>query len=97
MSDTDNDPNAVLGMQSTQYDPAQHLREENQSLRQQLDALQKSNVVQGGFRGEAPRYQLNEPGFYDDTYFPAGSIIDFVDTPNLSLVPMNEPAKRAMG
>lgn len=99
MSDHDheNDPNAVLGVQSTQNDPSfERIQKENASLRDQLAALQRTNVINGGFRGEAPRYSLNEPGFYDDTWFPAGSVIDFVDMPNLSMVPMNEPAKRAM-
>lgn len=97
MSDHDNDPSAVLAVQSTANDPNERLQREVKSLRDQLAALQQTNVVQGQFRGEAPRYQLNEPGFYDDTWFPAGSVIDYVDTPNLSMVPMNDPAKRAMG
>ena len=90
MSDSNN-PNDVLA----QHDPAARLARENASLREQLARLQ-NNVVPGGFVGEAPRYQLNEPGFYDDTWFAAGTIIDFLDTPNLTMVPMNEPAKRAM-
>lgn len=93
MSD-ENSAADVLDAQSHQNDP-HRLERENASLRDQLAALQ-NNVVQGGFRGEPPRYVLNEPGFYDDTHFPAGSQIDYLDAPNLSMVPMNEPAKRAM-
>lgn len=98
MSDQEheNDPSAVLASQSTQNDPAETLRRENASLRDQLQALQNSNVVRGAFSGEAPRYTLNDPGFYDDTFFPAGSVIDYIDAPNLSMAPMNEPARRAM-
>ena len=78
-----------------QHDPMGALARENESLRQRLATLE-SNVVSGGFAGVAPRYQLNEPGFYDDTLFAAGTVIDFTDTPNLTMVPMNEPARRAM-
>ena len=95
MSD-ENDSDTVLASQVLMHDPDRRLKEEVASLRQQLASLQRDNVVQGGFRGEAPRYSLNEPGFYDDTWFPAGSVIDYIDAPNLSMVPLNDPAKRAM-
>ena len=78
-----------------QHDPSSLLVRENDELRRKLAELQ-ANVVQGQFRGEMPRYQLNEPGYYDDTFFERGSVIDFLDPPNLSMVPMNEPARRAM-
>ncbi len=93
-NEKENNASAVLDQQAHQNDPLR-LARENASLRDQLAMLQ-NNVVQGGFRGEAPRYVLNEPGFYDDTFFPAGSSIDYLDTPNLSMVPINDPAKRAM-
>jgi hypothetical protein len=56
--------------------------------------MESANVVRGP--GEAPRYLLNEPGFYDDTYWAAGTSIEYLDTPNLTMVPLNDPAKRAM-
>ncbi len=56
----------------------------------------KGNLTELDAVAKLRAFREEQPGFYDDTYFPAGSIIDFVDTPNLSLVPMNEPAKRAM-
>ena len=90
MSD-ENSPAAV----AHQHDGNSILARENAELRRALAAIQQ-NVVQGQFRGELPRYQLNEPGFYDDTYFAGGSVIDFTDPPNLTMVPLNEPAKRAM-
>ena len=43
-----------------------------------------------------PRYLLNEPGFYDDTYFERGSIIDYTDPPNLTMVPQNDAARRRL-
>lgn len=88
----ENDPAAVLA----QHDPNMRLAQENASLRAQLEKLERSNVILGGFAGEAPRYQLNEPGYYDDTWFGAGTIIDYTDTPNLTMVPLNDPAKRRM-
>lgn len=92
-STNENDPSAVL---RAQHDPDGALARENASLRAKLAAMETANVVRGGFSGEAPRYQLNEPGFYDDTYWLAGSMIEYIDTPNLTMVPMNEPAKRRM-
>lgn len=88
MSDSNN-PADALAM----HDPNMRLVRENASLREQLAAIQ-ANVVQGGFAGEAPRYQLNEANYLDDTYFPAGSQIDYLDEPNLTMVPLNDPAKR---
>jgi hypothetical protein len=78
-----------------QHDPNSVLVRENEDLRKALAALQQ-NVVDGGFRGEVPRYLLNEAGFYDDTHFPAGSVIDFTDPPNLTMVPQNDAARRAL-
>ena len=80
-----------------QQDPLSRANLEIRSLRAQLAEMQDRNVVEGRFAGEAPRYQLNEPGFYDDTYFNAGSVIEFSDTPNMTMVPLNDPAKRRMG
>ena len=88
MSDT-NDKNDVLA----QHDPQMRLARENDDLRRRLAALEK-NVVNGGFTGEAPRYLLNEPCFLDDTWFGTGTQIDYLGTPNLTMVPMNDPARR---
>ncbi len=86
-----NNQNDVLHMQDTQA-----MARENASLRERLAALERDTVVRGGFVGEAPRYLVNEPGvFLDDTHFPGGTTIDYIGEPNMSLVPLNEPAKRA--
>lgn len=77
-----------------QHDQDGRLARENEELRAELDALKTANVVRGP--GELPRYTLNEPGFYDDTYWVAGSSIEYTDTPNLTMVPLNEPAKRRL-
>lgn len=95
MSGDSNDQNDVLRAQVASTDPMARLSQENATLRAKLAALE-DNVVQGRFTGEAPAYLLNEAGFYDDTYFVAGSRIEFLDTPNLTMVPLNEPARRAM-
>lgn len=92
-SDPENDKNAVL---RAQHDPDGQLARENADLRAKLAALQSANVLRGAFAGEAPKYLLNEAGFYDDTHFPAGSVLEFLDTPNLSMAPLNEPARRAL-
>lgn len=88
MSDS-NSPADVLAQQS--IDPA-YVRELEAKIRQ----FEQSNVVRPVFNGEAPRYKLNEPGYYDDNLFPEGSEIEFIGTPNFSMVPLNEPARRAM-
>jgi hypothetical protein len=58
------------------HDPEALLRE-NASLRERLARIEQQNVVDGGFRGEAPRYLVNEPGvFIDDTHWPGGTTIE---------------------
>src|ERR1035437_4721921 len=89
---SDNDSNRVLA----EHDPNSILARENADLRSRLASLERSNVANGGFSGVVTQYQLNEAGFYDDTWFAAGTVIDYIDTPNLSMVPLNDPAKRAM-
>ena len=78
------------------------LEEEVAVLREKVP----DNVVSAPFAGEAPRYQLNEAVFLDDTLFEptmkdaSGHLVttelEFHGTPNLSMVPLNEPAKRKM-
>lgn len=94
MSDfDDNSPAAMRRLN----DPEALFRE-NESLRDRLEKLERQNVVEGKFQGEAPQYYINEPGVYlDDTHWPGGMTIDYIGTPNLSMVPMNDPAKRIMG
>ena len=91
MSDFENDQANVLA----QHDSAA-LQRENADLRARLAALEKGNVVKGGFVGEAPRYLLNDLCFLDNTLWPPGTVIECIDTPNQSMVPPNEPARRAM-
>lgn len=46
-----------------------------------------------------PRYQiLNSPGFYgpDDTLYEQGRVIDYTGVPNEQMLPLNDPAKKAM-
>jgi len=91
MADIENDQGNVL----RQHDP-QALFRENEELRQKLAALERNTVVSGAFQGEAPRYLLNEPAFIDDTYFVAGTVIEFFGPPARSMVPQNAPADRAL-
>ena len=88
------DENNQHNVLSQHRDPAALVRE-NDDLRSQLAKLQ-NNVVDGGFRGEMPRYQLNEACFLDDTWFPAGTVLEWGDAPNMTMVPLNDPAKRYM-
>lgn len=68
----------------------ERLRQENAALRQ--------NVVDGSgvFAGEAPLYLLNERCVLEDTLYEPGTLVEWIDAPNLAMVPQNEPAKRAM-
>ncbi len=92
MSD-ENSASAVVAQQSV--DPVR-LAAENADLRSRLAALEQQNVVDGRFHGEAPKYQLTERGFYEDTFYEAGTILEWLDPPNLSMAPLNEPARRAL-
>lgn len=89
---SENHPSAVAAMQGAQPD----LVSENADLRRRLAALEKQQVVQGTFAGEVPRYRLNEKGFYDDTLYEAGTVIDYIDPPNLTMVPINDAARERM-
>jgi hypothetical protein len=91
MSDSNNQ-NDVLRL----HDP-EALQRENTSLRERLARLEQQNVIEGRFVGEAPRYLVNDPGVVlDDTLWPGGTTIDYIGVPNMSMVPLNDPAKRAM-
>ena len=91
MSDS-NSPHDALRL----HDPETLMRE-NASLRQKLQHLEQQNVVEGRFVGEAPRYLINHPGVHlDDTFWVEGTLLDYIGVPNLSMVPQNDPAKRAM-
>lgn len=89
---SDNSPASVAQMQGAGLD----LVSENADLRRRLAAIEKEQVIRGTFQGEVPRYRLNEAGFYDDTYYAAGTVIDFIDPPNLTMVPLNDPARERM-
>lgn len=91
MSD-ENNPQAPLA----DHDPLRRAEIENASLRARLAQMEQANVVNGRFAGEAPKYLLNEPCFLDNTFIDRGTVIEFIDEPNMSMVPMNEPARRAM-
>jgi hypothetical protein len=105
----DIDPNSAHDvMNATNQDGA--LMRELRELQRKVaafEAAQGTNVLHAPFTGEVPRYRLNEPVFFDDTLIPAETFdqatktwrpteIEFTDAPNLSMVPVNEPAKRAM-
>lgn len=93
MSDlNENSPNDVL----RQQDPNNPLYTEVQSLRAKLAAMERKNVIDGGFTGTAPRYLINERCYFEDTLYEPGTVLDFFGEPNLSMVPQNEQAQRAM-
>lgn len=94
MSDQENNAAAVADYQARNPDGA--LLRELQELRARLAELEQKNVVQGEFGGEMPLYKLNETCYLADTLLGEGMTIEWADTPNLSMVPMNEAAKRAM-
>ena len=77
-------------------DPNNPVLQRLRQLEEEVAQYRQSNVVNPPFAGEAPRYRLNEACFFDDTYIPEGNEIAYTDTPNLSMVPLNDPAKRAM-
>lgn len=94
MSDQSNDPNVIL----KQSDPAAMARE-IVDLRTRLASLETNRVVDGGFKGEAPRYRLNEACQLGDggdaTFFAAGMEVEYLGVPNMSMAPLNDPARRA--
>lgn len=94
----ENSPADVLAMQ-VGGDHA--LRRELEELRAKLAQYEPSNVVEGtDFGGEIPRYRLNEPGFYgqglDVSYYGVGAEFDYDATPNDTMVPVNEAARKRM-
>ncbi len=92
MSDQSNDPNEVLA----RHDPAAMARRMAE-LEAQLALLTKDNVTRPKFSdNELPRYKLNDPVFFDDTWFDAGTEMTFTDMPNLSMVPLNDAARARM-
>ena len=93
MSDTnENDPNAVLKMQT--QDP-EALQREVAELRAAL-ARKNAEVVRHPSNYEMPKYYLNEPAFLEDNFYPRGCVLEFDDTPNRDMVPQNEPARLRM-
>jgi len=94
MSDQSNSTTDALKL----HDPVALYRE-NQSLHARLAALETGRVVEGRFKGEAPRYFLNGPCFLgegpEQTHFPAGTTLEYWGEPNMDMAPLNEPASRA--
>lgn len=105
------DPNSAHDvMNATRQDDAlmrrmRELEAENAALR----ARNPDNVVRhpAPFVGEIPRYRLNDPVFFDDTLINAETFdpiskqwhpteIEYTETPNLSMVPVNDAAKAKM-
>lgn len=77
----------------------------NADLKKQISDLQErlaqyepdGEVVHPAFNGEQPRYRLNEPCYLeDDTLHIEGEEIVYLNTPNTSMVPLNEPARKRM-
>lgn len=93
MSINENDPKMVLAAQAQ---PSADILRRIAELEEENRALKMANVIEGKFAGEAPKYKLNEPCFLADTYIPKESTIEWFGPPNLEMVPLNEPAKRAM-
>src|ERR1700728_1449105 len=98
MEHDENSPAAALAAQVSQHDDPRLVQalKENEALRKRLETQERANVVEGRFVGEIPRYFLNEACFLDDTWFAAGSVIEFVGIPNLSMAPQNDAAKVRM-
>lgn len=92
--DIDNNAAAVAAYEAR--NPDSPLLKELESLRARLAELEQRNVVQADFGAEMPLYKLNETCYLADTLLGAGMTVEWADTPNLSMVPLNEPAKRAM-
>lgn len=93
MTDRENSALGVLG----DHNEAEALRQQVTALQDRLAQYeQKGEVVQAEFRGEVPRYRLNSACYLDDTLFTEGTEIDFLDTPNTEMVPVNEPARQRM-
>jgi hypothetical protein len=105
------DPNSAHDvMNATRQDDAlmrrmRELEAENAALKARVP----DNVVQHPmpFSGEVPRYRLNDPVFFDDTFIAAETYdqinkrwhpteIEFTGTPNLVMVPVNDAARIKM-
>ena len=96
MSDPGNDKASVLAYQ-TGNGELERLRRENEELRSRYEP---SNVAESDFGGEQPRYRLNERGFYgygmDCRLYEPGDEIVYLDHPNLTMVPLNDAARRRL-
>ena len=63
-------------------------------LQAKLALYEDTNVVRPKFDGEVPKYRLNVPFFGpDDTKYPEGSEIEYLGTPNMEMVPLNNAAR----
>lgn len=73
------------------------LEEEVRELRARLEQYEGEKIHHHDFGGEAPRYRLNENCYLeDDTLHFEGEEIEYLNQPNMSMVPLNEPAKRKL-
>lgn len=88
----ENDPSEVLKMQAP--DP-EVLQREVTELRAAL-ARETAKVHAHPSNREMPRYFLNDSVFLEDNFYPKGCVLEWDDTPNQEMVPMNGAAEARM-
>ncbi len=68
-----------------------------EELSARLAKYESDNVVRPKFAGEVPKYRLNEPVYLeDDTLHDEGEELEYLGTPNLAMVPLNDSARAKM-
>ena len=86
-----NSPREALDAQTDQT-------QEIETLRARLAEYEAGKVVAPQFRGEIPKYKLNNTVFLEDeTLHFEGDEIDYLGVPNMEMVPMNDAARQRMG
>ena len=66
-------------------------------LKAKVAQFEESNVYRPNFVGQCPKYKLNAPVYLeDDVYHEEGEEIEYLGTPNMDMVPLNDAATTKM-
>ncbi len=94
---SDFDDNTASRVTASNADVQALIREMEQLKARNAELEGREVIEPEAFKGEAPRYRLNNPCFLeDDTLHMEGEEIEYIGTPNLDMVPINKAAQQRM-